>query len=576
MRSGPIPFRRTIPAIAALLLASALSCPALDRNAFAITNYRLTVQLDPEQHRLGARGTITLRNDSGTPQKNAVLQISSSLDWRSIRAGGLPVQFLRQLYTSDIDHTGALSEAIVTLPKEVAVKGTIDLDVAYEGLILHDATRLTRIGAPEDVAKNTDWDRIDAQFTAVRGAGNVAWYPIATEAADLSQADGLFEVLAEWKAREIGATMDLELQNPVAAGEETPMLVVCSGKGSQSANPENHAGSCHYDNLARPPSFAAGAFGIVERPSLSVFNLNNHAGVAETYAGASEKVLPLITDWFGPVKGKLRVVDLPESQDASYETGTLLFTPLASSDPQTVGLTVAHQLAHVAFASPRPWVEEGLAHLAQALYLEQEKGRQASLAYMESHRPALAESEKAASSDQDRVRAKGSLVNPSNEETYRDKALYVWWMLRDMIGDAALKKALALYHPSDDTEPSYVLRLISSQTHRDLGWFFEDWINHDKGLPDFKIVTAYSSKTAQNGYIVTVTLDNSGDAGAEVPVEVKFAGGTVAKRLEVHGSSRTVTRIETSGAPQEIIVNDGSVPEKNIRNNTFKIEAATQ
>jgi hypothetical protein len=33
-----------------------------------------------------------------------------------------------------------------------------------------------------------------------------------------------------------------------------------------------------------------------------------------------------------------------------------------------------------------------------------------------------------------------------------------------------------------------------------------------------------------------------------------------------------VIRVETSAAPVEIVVNDGSVPESNLANNTFKIE----
>ena len=112
------------------------------------------------------------------------------------------MQFVTQPYTSDIDHTGGLSEAIVTLPQAVAPKGTIELDIAYEGVILLDATRLTRIGTPEDAANSTDWDQIGPAFTAVRGAGYVAWYPIATEVANLSEGNSLFEVLDRWKNRE--------------------------------------------------------------------------------------------------------------------------------------------------------------------------------------------------------------------------------------------------------------------------------------------------------------------------------------------------------------------------------------
>src|SRR5205807_7622248 len=96
------------------LFACALNAFSPDREAFTFASYDLNVRVEPDQQRLGVRGKITLRNDSATPQKIAVLQISSSLDWRSIRAGGKQLQFVSQPYASDVDHTGALSEAVVT------------------------------------------------------------------------------------------------------------------------------------------------------------------------------------------------------------------------------------------------------------------------------------------------------------------------------------------------------------------------------------------------------------------------------------------------------------------------------
>src|SRR5205807_3815202 len=100
--------------VVCVLCVLVLPAAALDREAFTFTKYDLDVRVEPEQQRLGVRGKITLRNDSESPQKIAVLQISSSLDWRSIKAGGKQLQFVSQPYTSDIDHTGALSEAVVT------------------------------------------------------------------------------------------------------------------------------------------------------------------------------------------------------------------------------------------------------------------------------------------------------------------------------------------------------------------------------------------------------------------------------------------------------------------------------
>ena len=205
---------------------------AINREAFTITKYDLDIRLEPEQQRLGARGKITLRNDSGQPQKIVALQISSSLNWRSIRVDGKVVQFVSQPYTSDIDHTGALSEAIVTLPAEIKPKDSIEIEIGYEGVIALDATRLTRIGVPEGIAKHTSWDQISPSFTAVRGAGYVAWYPITTESADFSEGNGLFEVVDRWKAREAGSEFKARLSLSGAGGDE-PTILLCGSRRSK-------------------------------------------------------------------------------------------------------------------------------------------------------------------------------------------------------------------------------------------------------------------------------------------------------------------------------------------------------
>src|ERR1022692_1388258 len=215
-------------------LTASLIVPAtaFNREAFTITRYDLEVRLEPEQQRLGARGKITLRNDSVQPQKIVALQISSSLNWRSIRVDGKGVQYVSQPYISDIDHTGALSEAIVTLPVEIKPKDSVELEIGYEGVIPLDATRLTRIGVPEGIAKHTSWDQISPSFTAVRGAGYVAWYPITTESADFSEGNSLFEVTDRWRAREAESEFKAKITISRESGEEPPLLICSPGGDS--------------------------------------------------------------------------------------------------------------------------------------------------------------------------------------------------------------------------------------------------------------------------------------------------------------------------------------------------------
>jgi hypothetical protein len=569
--------RLVLLVIVCVRLVNALS---LDREAFTFTYYDLNVRVESGQQRLGVRGKITLRNDSANPQKIAVLQISSSLDWRSIKAGGKQLQFVSQPFTSDIDHTGALSEAIVTLPEAVAPKGTIDLEIAYEGVILLDATRLTRIGAPEAAAFSSDWDQISAKFTAVRGAGNVAWYPIATEAVDLSDPHTLVDLVGRLKARESASKMHFHIEE---TGEGEPPQILVSGAMCAVTTSEQ-MGLAHLlvtDCAPMPlgpivPMLVIAHYEVLERPDIIVRYFHGHDAAATSYADAVEQAVPFVVEWFGALRSKAETTELADPNATPVESGAFLLTPLTSADPKVAALATAHQLAHAAFFSHRPWISEGLAHFAQVLYLEHVSGRQAALDYMALHRSALnaaeSDKQKQATAPRSEDEVNRSLVNTYDEELYRSRAMCVWWMLRDMVGDQALKKALASYRPEQDTEPSYMQHLIQAQTQRDLGWFFDDWVYRDRGLPDFKVASAFTHQTSPDNYLLTIAVDNLGAAGAEVPVTVRFASGVVTKKLVVRGKSNAVIRLEVPKPPEEIVVNDDSVPESDTTNNVFKVE----
>ena len=552
---------------------------ALDREAFTFTKYDLDVRIEPEQQRLAVRGAITLRNDSQAAQKNVALQISSSLTWRSIQVSGKPVQFVSQTYTSDIDHTGALSEAIVTLPEAIASKGAIELQIGYEGTISLDTTRLTRIGVPEEAAKHADWDQISGDFTAVRGIGYVAWYPVAMEAANLSEKNSVFDAVATWKTRASEAEVVLKLHYSEQSTEAVP-TVLCNGRMDRSMTEEiSRARSvdleCSFAPLADAvPTFVTGRYEQTPGRFSDVYYLAGHKALAASYTASTDSVAPFVTDWFGSPRGKVSVADLPDLDAIPFENEDLFLAPLVGSGPKQVELAAARQLAHAAFFSPRPWIREGLTHFAQALYREQQDGRAAALAFMKSHEEIMLAAEKVLSVGE-KASVENSLINTSQEEFYRSKAMYVWWMLRDQVGDAALKASLAAYRPEQDKEPSYMQRRIEAQSKKDLEWFFDDWVYRDKGLPDLRVVSVYPRKTMKNTYLVTVTVENLGNAAAEVPVIAHFAGLESKDRLLVKGKSQASIRLETTSRPEEVTVNDGSVPESDTGNNTFKVDAAT-
>jgi hypothetical protein len=550
---------------------------ALDREAFTIAKYDLEIRLEPDQQRLGARGKITLRNDSAHPQKIAALQISSSLNWRSIRVDSKPVQFVSQPYTSDIDHTGALSEAIVTLPAEIKPKDSVELEIGYEGVIALDTTRLTRVGVPEEIAKHSSWDQISPSFTAVRGAGYVAWYPLATESADFSEGNSLFEVVDRWKAREAQAKMEINLCAQFA-GPALPYIVMKEPprNGGSGGGYDGHiCRGYRFETLGTvTPTFAMAEYVSQSKAPLNLYSLPGHEAGAATYSNALEPAMTFVSGWFGPPGAEFTIADFADPNSAPFESGTLLMASMAAEDSKLAGTNLVHELVHSALPSSRPWVYEGLAHLAEAMYRQQQGGRQAALDFLGLHRAAFLDSEKEISAAPQKNVGQ-PLATTLDETYYRSKAAYVWWMLRDMVGDDALKQAIRKYRAEDDNikDPKYVERLIESAAKRDLGWFFDDWVYRDRGLPDFHVQSAHPWQTDKGVQIVTVTLENLGNAGAEVPFTIIFEGGEITKRIEVRAKSTATTRVELPGTASEIRVNDGSVPESDLTNNSLMVSA---
>lgn len=280
--------------------------------------------------------------------------------------------------------------------------------------------------------------------------------------------------------------------------------------------------------------------------------------------------MKFVSGWFGQSVAPVAIADLADPHSAPFESGTLLMASMAAEDSKLAGINLVHELVHSALPSSRPWVYEGLAHFAEAMYRQEQGGRQAALDFLGLHRAAFLDSEKeAAASPQKSVGQ--PLVGTFDETYYRSKAAYVWWMLRDMAGDDALKQAIRKYRAEDDKDPKYVQQLIEFAAKRDLSWFFDDWVYRDRGLPDFHVQSVHPWKTDKGVQFITVTLENLGNAGAEVSFTIIFEGGEITKRIEVRAKGTATTRVELPGTASEIRVNDGSVPESDLTNNVFKI-----
>ena len=582
--------------MALFLFAAASSAAAIDREAFTITRYALEVQVDRTSHVMAVTGNLSLRNDSKTPQKIVSLQISSSLDWNSITLDDKPLQWLSDNYTSDIDHTGSLTEAIVTLPKDVPPGGTITLAVQYGGTITPDATRLTRIGTPADMAARSEWDEISDAFTAVRGLGYVTWYPVAIEAVSISDGTAVFDAIAAWKRRH--ARSEFSARIIVYGGATESLCPVVNSSGSSCGDvrvvddPDTGLKVKEFSNTLTlsgmgetVPTFAGGNDVELSRPTITFLHLPEHTSLARDYALAAEANDPLLKDWLGEPRQPARVVELGDAKALPYQSGAMLFTPLRPWPNDTLQLLLMSSQVAARFQAAHSWIEEGLQRFLQCVLVESRSGRKAALEYLDDSREPLVKAEDAshpkpgaAAKASDSNSADNTLLNTNDELYLRGKGSFVFWMLRDMLGDTALQSALANYRAGADKDPGYLQRLLQTSSKRDLEWFFDDWVYRDRGLPEFHVASAYSRPLLGEGsksFLTTVTIENRGHAGAEVPVlvQVQTPSGEKTVRVLVKAGEKGTGRIELPVAPDKIIVNDGSVPEASTDSGTYRIAA---
>lgn len=540
-----------------------------ERKAITFLSYDLDVHLQPREHAMAVRARIVVRNDSSSPLDRLALQVSSTLRWTGVHVGASPAAFSQQLVNSDIDHTGAVREAVIPLPQPLGPQQSLSIDLTYEGTAALSAARLEQIGTPSDIAESSDWDRVSDEFVGLRGFGNVAWYPVASVPVALGDGAKFFTEAAAERQRQSQATVTMRVTEEFFG--EAPNLAVLDGQtlAVTPASLPAAAGVPGIVTCTLPPTklgLASPSLFLLARTAregngVRVFARTEDVANAQAYISAASTVTPLINRWLGSEsRGVLNIVDLPEPEDAPFEDSDVLFANVQATEPGKLTDVLIHSLTHLYFRSSYAWLQEGVPSFMSSLWLEQNRGRDVAIQQLDNTRGALslAEPGDTATSEMDRQ----ALVVARDPVYYRTKATYVLWMLRDLAGDNALASALRAYQAGSDTAGTGLEQVLEQASGKDLKWFFDNWVYHDRGLPDLSIAGVYPNKASVAGsYIVAVDVANSGTAEAQVPVSVSAGKTTVTEMLRIPAKSKISHRFVVQGQPDEVAVNDGTVPE---------------
>ncbi len=576
------------------------------RTSVAFTAYDFAIHLQPATATLQVELRVTLRNMGSSPLATLPLQLSSSLHFEHIRSAGQALPFAAHHLQSDADHTGALVEAAIALPKPLAPGAEQSFTISYAGAIPPSTARLDRLGTPASEAAAADWDRISDSFTGLRGFGDAVWYPVASVPALLGDGARLFQEIGRQKQGNRAARVSMAVT--VEFTGEAPNLAVLDGHPTTPGEPASLP-TASFPGVIRvllPPTtlgFATPSLVLAARDEaltnglLSIAALPAHSGAADRYRAAADLLQPLFADWLGDQPTKpLLLLDLPIDHAAPSDDGDALLLSLsADAAPSRLAGTLAGALAHAYFHSSRPWLREGVAGLMGVLWTERTEGRSRALEQLGAGRGTLAIAEPARPTD-----GGEPLITAQGEVFYRTKATFVLFMLRALAGDMALASALQSYDPGKDTAPEYFETVLThamaahpfadgvptvssvpqppdtaglgnaglegasaTTTAAALHTFFQTWVYGDPGLPDLAIANVFSNRTAPNSdqRLVAVQISNAGYADADVPLTVRSASSSATVQVRVPARGTLARRILLLGEPTEVDVNDGSVPE---------------
>ena len=628
----------------------------LERAAITFTAYDLDARLVPATSRLAMRARLTLRNDGTEPLTRLALQISSTLNWETAtlvsNAGSKPLDLTQHTLDTDADHTGKANEAIITLSTPLASGRSLTLSLFYSGTIEANGGRLERIGATHDQAIASDWDAISPEGTALRGFGDVLWYPVASPQLFLGDGNQLFDAVGRMKLRESSATIHLRLaveytgEPPVAVyfcGRRQPFVAISDSADAPTAT---GSGVATAEFSAEPLGFRMPSLFQVERPEAMLAPLAsasdvpavpaaNPSGASSTSSSSSssssssnpapvspstvaansdpllavestddgslpsltnsaERIAPLLEEWLGPKPlSTLTILDHPGQP---FEDGPLLVAPIAALATSNSSPALVHSLTHAWVQTGQPWMDEGLAQFFSLLWIEREQGRDAAVAQLTAlmqpvgiAEPAIEPGDSPKNGQAKPEPVGEPLIAATSELYYRRKAAAVWWMLRGIVGDKPLQLALRAWRtrtPGTTTpeQDALAFEALLEKTGKDpinLHWFFDDWVLHDRGLPDLSItdVTPRLLPAGQGhsaGWLVAVTAHNDGAAAVEVPLTIRSGTFSTTSRMRVAGFGSATARVLVEAPPTQVVLNDGSTPEVRTATHTREVSVRTQ
>jgi tetratricopeptide (TPR) repeat protein len=530
------PFRLSRLALVPVLLLGLVwpaAAPAQDvsKENFLAEHYEVAATIEPASQSLSAVAKVDFRSRDASSIVR--VELHPNLNVSSVKdAAGKSLNV-------DRDQLNPMLLA-VNLPSPVAAGSTVSLTFTYTGLLANEENSPVPGLRLASVYKDGAYLLLPAR-----------WFPLT--AYPTNRYTGTFRLTVP-DTFAVAGTGKSQSPTPVAAksaAEGGRLLYVFECKGAQPN------GSFVAGPLQQNAKQAEGV-------EVSVFAPPADSKNAQDFANAVARSVTAFSDLFGGLPDpSFTVVEMPDGGLREFSGPGFLALSHRAWDPKINDRVIARLVASQWWGNQvlpatrgDVWISDGLARYSEALYAEQNAGKEAGLRAVDDFAVGALMNEEAAPISQ------AARLTPFTSD-YRsvvvNKGAMQFHMLRAQLGDVAFKSLLhkfyATYAGKQATNAEFEQLAVQQgesatkpgQQPANLRAFFAQWLN-STGVPDFKI--EYVVYRTPKGFRVVGKITQPLDTfSMPIQLRIETEGNPEMKTVEVTGTESTFT-VETFGRPK--------------------------
>jgi tetratricopeptide (TPR) repeat protein len=523
-------------AVLALALCASLAAPLRAQSPRPVTflaeHYDVSATLDAISQSISATAKIDFKALEAS--SSVRVELHPNLIVKEVKgADGRPVAFER-------DNQNPLM-VIVQLPSPVATDGHVTLTYSYAGLLFNEENSPVPGVRAAAVNKDSAYLLLPAR-----------WFPLTNYPSSRFTATFRLNVPDTFAVAGTGKAMaptPMPAKNAVEGGR---LLYTFECK-----NPAPNGTFVAGSNLQLTPKQ-------VEGITVSVFAPRTASANAGDFATTVARSAIIFSDLFGPIPDPtMAIIQLPDGAVRDFAAPGVLLLSQRSWYPKasyrTIARLVASQWWGVQILPATPgdvWITDGLARYSEALYAEQNAGKEAGLKAVDEFAVGALMYEDAAPVAQ---AARLAPYSPDYRSVVMNKGAMLFHMLRAQMGDVAFKSALRDFYFQfaeksariEDFENIAERRARASvkppQDPPSLRSFFAQWLN-STGVPEFSL--EYVVYRTPKGFRVVGKIKQPLDT-FRMPLDLRIdtEGNPEQKTVDVIGTESGFT-VETFGRPK--------------------------